>query len=108
MYHYHYWTPCVKPGFGFASTTEAPPLCLRSANDECMTNPSNYVLTKANSGQVSPFADKSDYGGVIGLAKDGHIIVGPYNKNGDTWACDEHDVCNGTFLDGQYVYVSTV
>ena len=78
--HYHYWSPCVRKGYGFASTTEAPVLCADSANDECMTNPSSYVTTKANSGQTSPYADTSDYGGLIGLAKDGHVIVGPYNK----------------------------
>ena len=105
--HYHFWSPCIKPGFGFASTTDAPVLCNSSVNNECMTDPSNYVKTKASSGQTSPYADTSDYGGVIGLAKDGHIIVGPYNKSGTSWGCDEHDICNGTFLDGQYVYVST-
>ena len=98
--HYHYWSPCIKKGYGFASTTEAPTLCINSANDECMNSPSTYVTTKANSGQTSPFANTSDYGGLIGLAKDGHVIVGPYNKNGVFWGCDEHDICNGTFLDG--------
>ena len=78
--HYHYWSPCVRKGYGFSSQTEAPVLCADSANDECMSDPSSYVTTKANAGQVSPYADTNDYGGVVGLAKDGHVIVGPYNK----------------------------
>jgi len=44
---------------------------------------------------------------MIGLARDGHIILGPYNSDGHSWSCDDHDVCNGAFVDGQYVYVST-
>lgn len=48
----------------------------------------------------------ANYGGIIGLARDGHVIIGPYNTNGELWACDEHDFCNGTFLaDGSYAYV---
>jgi hypothetical protein len=51
---------------------------------------------------------KSNYGGILGLARDGHMIVGPYNSKGELWACDEHDFCNGTYLpDGSYVYVMT-
>ena len=50
----------------------------------------------------------ANYGGIIGLARDGHIIVGPYNSNGELWHCDEHDFCNGSFLkDGTYAYVLT-
>ena len=35
------------------------------------------------------------------------MIYGPYKSNGDFWGCDDHDICNGTFIDGNYVYVST-
>ena len=48
------------------------------------------------------------YGTPIGLAKDGHIIIGPYNKDGELFECDDHDVCNGVFLsDNSYAYVTT-
>ena len=44
----------------------------------------------------------------MGLAKDGHIIVGPYNKDGELWSCQEHDICNGVFLDdNSYAYAMT-
>ena len=45
---------------------------------------------------------------IIGLAKDGHVIVGPYNSNGELWTCDETDICNGVFLkDNSYAYAAT-
>ena len=44
----------------------------------------------------------------MGLAKDGHIIVDPYNSSGELWSCDDHDVCNGVFLaDNSYAYAMT-
>jgi len=49
------------------------------------------------------------YGGFYGLAKDGHVIYGPFNAAGETWACDDVDMCNGFFLDdGSYGYASTI
>lgn len=54
------------------------------------------------------FTDTSDYGGIVGLAKDGHIIYGPYNKHAELWNCDDLDVCNGHWLeDGSYGYGMT-
>jgi len=53
--------------------------------------------------------DTENNGGLVGLARDGHAIYGPYNDAGELWACDEHDICNGVFFDnGQYAYVATV
>ena len=34
------------------------------------------------------------------------MIIGPYKKDGTNWGCDR-DVCNGNFIDGQYVYVGS-
>lgn len=51
------------------------------------------------------YTDTSNYGGIVGIAKDGHIIYGPYNKHGEQWECDDMDVCNGHWLeDGSYGY----
>ena len=70
----------------------------------CDLNPHTWMARTDNSGWPS----KTNYGGIIGLARDGHMIVGPYNADGELWACDDHDFCNGTFLaDGSYVYVLT-
>lgn len=50
----------------------------------------------------------SNYGNVVGIAKDGHVIFGPYNENGELWSCDDVDFCNGFFLsDTSYAYAST-
>ena len=43
----------------------------------------------------------------MGLAKDCHMMLGPYNKEGNLWSCEEKDICNGVFIDGSYAYVST-
>jgi hypothetical protein len=50
----------------------------------------------------------SNNGGVFGLAKDGHVIYGPYNTYGELWSCEDVDACNGFFLsDNSYGYAST-
>jgi hypothetical protein len=68
--------------------------------DSCKNDPYLHMY--------SSWSNKLDNGGVIGLARDGHVIVGPYNDEGELWNCDEHDVCNGTFLkDSSYAYVLT-
>lgn len=55
------------------------------------------------------WTDTANYGGVYGLARDGHVIYGPYNGDGELWNCDDHDVCNGFYLDdGSYGYASTL
>ena len=53
--------------------------------------------------------ETADYGGYMGLAKDGHIIYGPYNGDGEQWSCEDLDVCNGfTLDDDSYGYASTI
>ena len=47
---------------------------------------------------------------IVGLAKDGHAIYGPYNSDNELWDCDDHDICNGRYfeeMDGSYAYVMT-
>lgn len=57
---------------------------------------------------TSEWTDTSDYGGVYGIAKDGHLIFGPYNYYGELWSCDDVDICNGFFLkDSSYGYATT-
>lgn len=43
----------------------------------------------------------------VGLAKDGHVIYGPYNAAGETWSSCDVDICNGRMIDGYYGYVTT-
>lgn len=71
-----------------------------SSNSDCVDNPINWAATS--------WTNTSNYGGDVGLARDGHVIKGPYNGNGELWGCDDHDICNGAFLsDGSYAYVTT-
>ena len=44
-----------------------------------------------------------------GIARDGHIIMGPYKSAGELWACEDLDMCNG-YTDADdlsYRYAST-
>jgi len=44
---------------------------------------------------------------VVGIARDGHLIYGPYNANGQLWQPCEVDICNGVYINGAYSYVLT-
>eukprot|EP00347_Sterkiella_histriomuscorum_P013853 403363115 len=45
----------------------------------------------------------------IGIAKDGHIIIGPYKDDKTLWQPCEVDACNGVVNEaGEYSYVSTM
>eukprot|EP00347_Sterkiella_histriomuscorum_P013676 403363796 len=45
----------------------------------------------------------------IGIAKDGHVIYGPYNSNQQLWQPCDVDVCNGRiFTTDYYGYVATM
>lgn len=95
--HYHGLSNCAKPG-AHTSTTVKPGLCNADTNCE------NDAHTWSRIGWTST----ANYGGVYGIARDGHVIYGPYNKDGELWGCDDHDVCNGFFLDDEsYGYAST-
>ena len=102
-YHYHFWGPCLKKGFGYWDDKAAPPLCAETPG--CTAAPGTFTLTAANAGQT-PAYTKANWDEVIGIARDGHMIIGPYKSDGSTWGCDR-DVCNGKFIDGSYVYVGS-
>lgn len=71
------------------------------------------VIVTSNTNHLGKFFETtwtstSNYGGVFGLAKDGHVIYGPYNSYGELWSCEDVDACNGFFLiDNSYGYAST-
>ena len=84
-----------------ASTSTVPELCKDSNSDECDRTPVVFAAMNITSTDLP-------YETPMGLAKDGHIIVGPYNSDGELWSCDEHDLCNGVFLDdNSYAYAMT-
>lgn len=74
-----------------------PNIC---SETDCTDGPVSWAL--------KAYTSTSNYGGDVGLARDGHVIKGPYNAAGELWGCDDHDICNGAFLsDGSYAYVTT-
>ena len=91
---------CMKEGSEFRSTTTAPQMC--KEDDTCKDE---YELATFGKDQAfsTPVNEEP-----MGIARDGHIIVGPYNEDGELYGCDDVDVCNGTFLsDSSYAYVLT-
>ncbi|CAF0835414.1 unnamed protein product [Didymodactylos carnosus] len=93
LLHYHMGSGCAK--YATSSTKVLPcasvPLCKSSIATYSINSFSNYkTLT------------------VIGIAKDGHIIYGPYLSSGRQ-VKSGFDVCNGMFYDsiGNYAYFVT-
>jgi len=91
------------------------PACLLTVGDEsypalcgdtvtCHPDPLNYYRV---AGKYT-----TDFTGlrILGVAKDGHVMYGPYDQNGELWDCNDHDICNGRYfseMDGSYAYVMT-
>lgn len=93
---FHTISPCIKS----YSHENTPDLC---EDDSLCDTKYGQFYTALNAWETT-----SDHGGILGLARDGHPIYGPYNSNGELWECDEHDVCNGVFFsNGMYAYVAT-
>jgi len=98
--HYHGLTPCAQSGFSGTSTTVKPGHCYDDSATDCVDDA--HVWSRQG------WTETSNYGGVYGIARDGHVIYGPYNGDGELWGCDDHDVCNGFFLpDQSYAYAAT-
>jgi hypothetical protein len=69
--------------------------------DGCKTAPIDWAI-------AGGWTETAEWGGMVGVAKDGHPIYGPYNSDGELWTCDDHDICNGRFFDnGTYGYIAT-
>jgi hypothetical protein len=93
IYHYHMASGCsVSPPSGNITSC--------SQNSACAANISSYSLT------IFPASAKTLT--VIGIAKDGHVIYGPYTSAG-TQVTSGFDICNGMFYDsfGNYAYFAT-
>ncbi len=93
IYHYHMASGCaVSPPSGNISSCSATPACAADI--------ASYSLTL--------FPSSAKKLTVIGIAKDGHVIYGPYLSNGNTLSSG-FDICNGMFYDsiGNYAYFAT-
>jgi hypothetical protein len=92
IYHYHISSGCiVNPPTG--------PISACAAVTSCISNISAYAISGFSSYQTMT---------VIGVAKDGHVVYGPYLSAG-TRVTSGFDVCNGMFYDaiGNYAYFAT-
>lgn len=72
---------------------------------QCITDNTCYdnVTTYAVTGFYANYTLKA-----IGMAKDGHVIYGPYNPYGDLYTCSDLDMCNGRVMeDGSYAYIAS-
>ena len=101
--HVHSITPCTGDTPVKGSTTVKPGVCTATDID-CTVN------TFWEAGWTKPASGVETNGGIYGLAKDGHVIYGPYNTAGELWSCDDVDACNGWWPDaatGEYAYAST-
>lgn len=96
--HVHSLSPCAPEAGG--STDTKPGTCDEDGA-ECFPEDWSFALSSWN-------VDQGDHGGFYGIAKDGHVIYGPYNADDELWSCDDVDLCNGFFLaDGAYAYATT-
>ncbi len=92
IYHYHISSGCqVNPPNGSISA------CAMTSS--CISSIANYSIAGFSSYQTMT---------VIGVAKDGHVIYGPYLSS-NTRVTSGFDVCNGMFYDsnGNYAYFAT-
>jgi len=69
--------PCLINAAGMQSTQ----MCEKV--DDCKSDLRTYAL--------SAYTAKAKTLTVIGIAKDGHLIVGPYNSNGELFDCMQLD-----------------
>lgn len=107
MYHYHSVSPCINSAF-LTTGPRADPAQFNFT--ECR----NHSLCEDNKFEwvQSGFPSHSGnnnrwHKAVIGLSKDGRPIYGPWDGNGDEWAAQNVDACNGVLDGDDYYYVGT-
>jgi len=74
QYHYHIWSPCIRKNKGTWSSSTAPGSC--TSYSSCKSDPYNFGLQEGYSGAYKQNME------IIGIAKDGHVMYGPWNANG--------------------------
>ncbi|CDW88065.1 UNKNOWN [Stylonychia lemnae] len=96
FYHYYGWSPCILP---------SGPIKARDAQ-ECDNVPECKQDMLAYSLSFMKYQEKTIM--VIGIARDGHSILGPYRSDGTLWQPCDVDLCNGIEIAGIYYYVTTM
>ena len=80
QFHYHFWGACMHKNLGYWSDTDSPPLCRDSSG--CVSGTGAFTLAAASTSQSVAYT-ASNWDTPIGLARDGHLILGPYNSDGN-------------------------
>ena len=93
VYHYTTFSPCIQDDrvVDLVFKCETDPTCKISPVDYAIMNHTSVEKRMA----------------VIGLAKDGRLIYGPYKTGAETWDHCDVDVCNGRMMGNYYGYVAT-
>jgi hypothetical protein len=74
------------------------------SSSDCFSDIKSFTSTKFTQGNTFKSGDLT----ILGIAKDGHLIIGPFIKGQMVDCFKQLDQCNGMFLqDGSYVYVFT-
>jgi hypothetical protein len=94
IYHYKMVSPCLVDAINLKTNESC------SSVAECGNT---GILMKSYA--LKSFENyKSEM--VLGVAKDGHMLLGPYDDNGLHFDCRTYDQCGGTYSsDGSYVYI---
>ena len=93
-YHYYMFSPCILE----SKIKYLASAC--STNQKCNTDKPAYITSFLGGGAKAEVP--------IGIAKDGHLIFGPFNAKGKLWQPCDVDVCNGRMMGIYYGYVSTM
>ena len=96
FYHYYSFSPCMFQN-GISAAGNAADC---KSNSQCSKDYLKYAVANLPTPQRVL--------AVVGIARDGHMIVGPYKSSGALWQPCDVDACNGVTVKGQYVYVSTL
>lgn len=92
--HYHMMSPCI-----LAPDTYGRNVSPCTDSTTCGTDKVGWALGGyANYTSLTP----------IGIAKDGHVIWGPYKDDGTVWADCDVDMCGGAVIEGSYGYATTI
>ena len=90
VYHYHFLPSCL---YGTPTTGSC------ASNTACTSNLKTFALDTFSSKKTQT---------VVGIARDGHLIMGPYDSTGSVFDCASLDQCGGKYLTDtakSYVYV---
>ncbi len=75
LYHYHILTPCL-----IDSTIDGTKKC--SDIPECNYDPATYSISSYESHKTKT---------ILGIARDGHVIYGPYVEDNTLFDCTKQD-----------------